>query len=93
LAAAAQACDACFFMAGALRLGPNIEPWFTPFLRAERPDLAPLYRRLYPTGYAPRPYVERLRATVAALRADYGLAPAPPPLQAAREPVQLTFAW
>ena len=49
LAAAARACGACFFMAGALRLGPNIEPWFTPFLRAERPDLLPLYRRLYPT--------------------------------------------
>jgi DNA repair photolyase len=93
LAAAARACGACFFMAGALRLGPNIEPWFTPFLRTERPDLAPLYRRLYPSGYAPRPYVERLRATVAALRADLGLPSAPPPLQPAREPAQLAFDW
>ena len=93
LAAAARACGACFFMAGALRLGPNIEPWFTPFLRAERPDLLPLYRRLYPNGYAPRPYVERLRATVAAIRADFGLPSAPPPLQPAREPVQLAFTW
>jgi DNA repair photolyase len=93
LAAAAHACGAGFFMAGALRLGPNIEPWFTPFLRTERPDLLPLYRRLYPAGYAPRPYVERLRATVAAVRADVGLAPAPPPLQPAREPVQLAFSW
>ena len=93
LAAAARAHGACFFMAGALRLGPNIEPWFLPFLRAERPDLLPLYRRLYPTGYAPRPYVEHLRATVAALRADVGLASAPPPLQPAREPVQLAFTW
>jgi hypothetical protein len=70
----------------------GFEPWFTPFLRTERPDLLPLYRRLYPTGYAPRPYVERLRATVASLRADVDLSSAPPPLQPAREPVQLAFA-
>ena len=93
LAAAARACGACFFMAGALRLGPNFEPWFSPFLRSERPDLVPLYRRLYPTGYAPRPYVERLHATVASLRADFGLPAAPPPLLPAREPAQLALAW
>jgi len=34
-----------------------------------------------------------LRAIVAALRADFGLSSAPPPLQPAREPVQLAFAW
>lgn len=93
LAAAARACGACFFMAGALRLGPNLAPWFSPFLRSERPDLVPLYRRLYPTGYAPRPYVEQLHATVASLRADFGLPAAPAPLLPAREPAQLALAW
>jgi DNA repair photolyase len=94
LAAASRACGASFFMAGALRLGPNIAPWFAPFLRAERPDLVPLYRRLFsPSGYAPRPYVERLRATVAALRADFELPAVPPPLLPTREPAQLALAW
>ncbi len=93
LAAAARAHGACFFMAGALRLGPNIEPWFYPFLRTERPDLLRLYRRLYPTGYAPRSYVVRLHATVAMLRSEFGLPGAPPPLLPAREPAQLALPW
>ena len=93
LAAAAQAHDACFFVGGALRLGPGIEPHFTPFLRAERPDLLPLYRRLYPRGYAPRAYVEGLRERVDAQRSAYGLQSTPPRLLHAREPAQLTLAW
>jgi DNA repair photolyase len=93
LAAAAQAHGAAFFMVGALRLGPGIEPWFYPFLRSERPDLLPLYQRLYPTGYVPNTYVERLRARAEALRLDFALPAGPPPLLPAQEPAQLAFNW
>jgi len=93
LAAAAAAHGAAFFMAGALRLGEGIAPWFYPFLRGERPDLLPAYARLYPRGYAPRAYVERLRERVAARREAYGLPAAPPHLQPAEEPAQLRLAW
>jgi DNA repair photolyase len=91
LAAAAAAHGACFFMAGALRLGELIEPWFRPFLVRERPDLVPLYRRMYPRGYAPRAYVDRLYAHVSALRAEYGLPASPPPLGPTEEPTQLAL--
>ncbi len=93
LAAAAAEHKACFFMGGALRLGELIEPWFRPFLERERPDLVPLYRRMYPRGYAPRDYTDRLRARVEELRAEYGLPAGPPPLVPSVEPAQLTFAW
>jgi hypothetical protein len=62
-------------------------------VRTERPDLLPRYRRLYPTGYAARPYVERLHATITSPRADFGLPSSPPPLLPAREPAQLALAW
>jgi DNA repair photolyase len=93
LASAAAEHKACFFMAGALRLGESIEETFYPFLRRERPDLLPLYRRLYPRGYAPRGYVDRLHAQVQELRAEYGLPSAPPPPAPTQEPAQLTFGW
>jgi hypothetical protein len=54
-----------------------------------RPDLVPLYRRLYPRGYAPRAYVEGLRECVDALRSAHGLQSTPPRLL----PAQLAFAW
>ena len=93
LAAAAARHRAAFFMGDVLRLGPNIEPWFQPFLARERPDLVPVYRRLYSRGYAPRPYTERLRGQFAELRATYGLPSGPPPLHPTIEPAQLTFGW
>jgi DNA repair photolyase len=92
LTAAAAAHGACFFLGGALRLGAGIEPWFQPFLARERPDLVPLYRRLYPHGYAPHSYVEQLRTRVAALRTAYGLPAAPPPPWPSEEPAQLALA-
>jgi DNA repair photolyase len=93
LATRAAASDARFFLAGALRLGEGIEPAFYPFLRRERPDLLPTYRRLYPNGYAPRAYMEALHARVVAIRAAYGLPASPPPLQPSEEPAQLSLAW
>ena len=93
LAAAAAQHDAQFFLSGALRLGEGIEQAFLPFLRRERPDLLPLYGKLYPTGYAPRAYVETLHTRVSAIRARYGLPSSPPPLQPSEEPAQLALAW
>lgn len=93
LAALAAANGARFFLAGALRLGEGIEPAFYPFLKRERPDLLPIYRRLYPHGYAPRDYVETLHARVVAIRAAHGLPSSPPPLQPSEEPAQLSLAW
>ncbi|HEY7778578.1 MAG TPA: radical SAM protein [Ktedonobacterales bacterium] len=94
LAAAAAGHGAAFFAAGALRLGPNIDPWFYPFLRRERPDLLSTYRRLYTgTGYAPPPYVAALHDRVAALRDAYALPSGPPPLRPTEEPAQLGLAW
>jgi DNA repair photolyase len=94
LAAAASAHGACFFIGGVLHLGVNVEPYFRPFLERERPDLVPLYRRLYRGAYAPAAsYTEGVRTRLEALRADYGLPASPPPPRPAREPAQLTFGW
>jgi DNA repair photolyase len=93
LAGAAAAHGARFLMGGALRLGPNIEPWFRPFLERERPDLLPLYAELYPRGYVPRAYAERVRARLAAARARHGLPAAPPAPTPAEEPAQLRLTW
>ena len=93
LAAAAAAHNARFFLAGALRLGEGIEPAFLPFLQRERPDLLPIYRRLYPSGYAPRAYVETLHQRVSAIRVRYSLPSNPPPLLPTEEPAQLALAW
>lgn len=62
-------------MAGALRLGDSIEPAFYGFLRRERPDLLPLYARIYPR--------------VSALRAGLALSSETPPLLPTEEPAQL----
>lgn len=91
LAAAAAEHGACFFLSGALHLGPNVEQWFRPFLQRERPDLLPLYHRLYPRAYAPRAYLDRLHARVADVRAEYGLPSSLPPLRPTEEPTQLSL--
>ena len=93
LATLAAVNHARFFFAGALRLGEGIEPAFYPFLERERPDLLPIYRRLYPHGFAPREYTERLHTRVVAIRAAHGLSSSPPPLQPSEEPAQLSLAW
>ena len=93
LAAAAAQHNARFFMAGVLRLGEGIEQAFLPLLRRERPDLLPTYGKLYPSGYAPRSYVETVHARVSAIRTRYGLSSSPPPLLPTEEPAQLSLAW
>jgi DNA repair photolyase len=93
LAQAAAAHNAAFFLAGALRLGEGIEQAFYPFLARERPDLVPLYRRLYPNGYAPRAYTDPLYARVESLRVAFGLPAHVPRLLPSEEPAQLSLAW
>jgi DNA repair photolyase len=92
LAAAAAAHKAGFFLGGALRLSGDIDRAFYPFLRRERPALLPLYRRLYPRGYAPQTYVNQLRERMAMLRAEYGLPGGPPLLVPSVEPMQLSLS-
>lgn len=72
---------------------PSLELAYLPFLRRERPDLLPIYSKLYPTGYAPRSYVETLHTRVCAVRARYDLPASPLPLQPSEEPAQLALAW
>jgi DNA repair photolyase len=91
LASAAAAHGACFFIGGALHLGPNIEQYFYPWLEGERPELLPLYRRLYRRPYAPDAYVERVKEQVRELRATYGLPGGPPEPRPTREPAQLAL--
>lgn len=93
LASAAAAHGACFFIGGALHLGPNVEPYFYPWLEDERPDLLPAYRRLYRRPYAATGYVERVQQQVRELRAAYGLPGSPPEPRPTREPAQLALAW
>jgi DNA repair photolyase len=70
-----------FVGSGVLHLEPGVREHFDGFLRAEAPDLIPLYRRLYPGTRAPAGVEQSLGATVDDLRARYGLAarPVPPP--------------
>jgi DNA repair photolyase len=91
LAAAAAGHGACFFIGGALHLGPNVEPYFYPWLQDERPDLLPTYRQLYRRPYVPDAYAERIKRQVRELRAEYGLPSAPPEPRPAREPAQLAL--
>jgi DNA repair photolyase len=89
LASASATHGACFFIGGALHLGPNVEPYFYPWLEDERPDLLPSYRRLYRRAYAHSSYVERIKQQVRELRAAYGLSGTPPEPRPTREPAQL----
>jgi DNA repair photolyase len=91
LAAAAAQHGACFFIGGALHLGPNVETYFYPWLEAERPELLPAYRRLYRRPYATSAYVARIKQQVRELRAAYGLPGGPPEPRPSREPAQLAL--
>lgn len=94
LAAAAAAHGACFLIGGTLHLGPNVEPYFLPFLQRERPNLVAPYQRLYRGAYAPAvSYRERMRERLDAVRAAYGLPAGPPAPRPSREPAQLAFGW
>lgn len=88
--------EAAFLGAGVLHLEPGVREHFDGFLRAEAPDLVPLYRRLYPGACAPVRVEESLGATGADLRWRYGLADrpaaAPAPRGAAPQPARRRLA-
>ncbi len=73
---------ATFVGAGVLHLEPGVREHFDEFLRAEAPELTPLYRRLYPGPRAPAGVERSLSEAVAELRGRYGLAerPVAPPV-------------
>jgi len=50
-----------------------VKEHFGAFLRAEAPELLPLYRRLYPGSYAPDAVQSEIRLLVAELRERYAL--------------------
>jgi DNA repair photolyase len=68
---------AAFVGAGVLHLEPGVREHFDTFLRAEAPELTPLYRRLYPGPRAPAGVERSLGNVVAELREQYGLAERP----------------
>jgi DNA repair photolyase len=69
---------AAFVGAGVLHLEPGVREHFDGFLRAEAPELRPLYQRLYPGTRAPAGVERSLSAAVDELRRQYGLADRPP---------------
>ena len=68
---------ASFLGAGVLHLEPGVREHFDGFLRAEAPELMPLYRRLYPGTRAPAGVERSLSSVVADLRQPYGLTDRP----------------
>jgi DNA repair photolyase len=74
----AAAHGATFLGAGVLHLEPGVREHFDEFLRAEAPELTPLYRRLYPGSRAPAGVERSLGKVVTELRVQYGLADRPP---------------
>jgi len=61
-----------------LHLRPGAREWYFVWLRDQRPDLVPLYERLYgpaerPRSYAPKAYQHRIGAQVAELAERHGL--------------------
>jgi DNA repair photolyase len=64
----------------ALHLRPGAREWFFPWLERTRPDLLPVYQRLYARGAAAAPeYRRALSARFGAIRAEFGLGAADPP--------------
>jgi DNA repair photolyase len=68
---------AAFLGAGVLHLEPGVREHFDGFLRAEAPELIPLYRRLYTGSRAPAGVDRSLGDVVADLRQQYALAARP----------------
>jgi DNA repair photolyase len=67
LAAVARACveaGATSVTPIALHLRPGVREQFMPWLEEYRPDLAPLYARLFPRSYAPKAYQEEVAGRV-----------------------------
>ncbi len=55
-----------------LHLRPGVKEQFLPWLAEERPDLLPVYERLYQGSYAPKPERQRITRTVRDLVAAHG---------------------
>lgn len=77
LCAAARDAGARFLAWAPLRLGPAARASFLPHVGREFPELAARYRRHYGRHrHAPKDYVDALRARLAGLREEFGLAAA-----------------
>jgi DNA repair photolyase len=55
-----------------LHLRPGVKEQFLPWVAAERPELLPTYRRLYPRSYAPISERRRIARLVRELVAEHG---------------------
>lgn len=80
---------ATFLTTGVLRLQGSVKSVYGSFLRADSPELLPLYRRMYPGAYAPRQYQDRIYARIAELKERYGFTDRARPIgvsRAARSP-------
>lgn len=63
-----------------LHLRPGAREWYHAWLSRERPDLLPLYERLYRNGaYAPKAYQREVIARVDEAKRRHGLTPPPRP--------------
>ena len=81
-----------------LHLRPGVREQYMPWLEKQRPDLLPLYEKLYPRAYAPKDEQKKLSRVVGRYVARYGTRvaaptetrtrPAPPKPRKAR-PTQL----
>ena len=90
VARAAAAHGASFLGANVLHLREGTREHFLAFLEQEYPELLAAYRALYPTGFAPRRFQERLHAQVRELKETY-LAPERAPAQRPPAPRQLAL--
>ena len=89
--AAAHGAD--FLSASILRLQDGTKEHFLEFLGRDKPELLPQYRRLYASGYAPRPLRSELERKVAAARERHGIAEGRSlPKSAEDQPRQLQLA-
>lgn len=57
---------------GVLRLQGSVKQLYGQFLRADSPELLPLYRRLYPGAFARQQYQDNIYQRIAALKERYG---------------------
>jgi DNA repair photolyase len=55
-----------------LHLRPGVKEQYMPWLEKQRPDLLPLYEKLYPRAYAPKDHQKKLSRIVGRYVARYG---------------------
>ncbi|MBI4338101.1 MAG: radical SAM protein [Chloroflexi bacterium] len=64
---------ACFLGANVLNLKEGTKEHFLGFLKDEYPEMVEMYQRLYPAGFAPKQFQERVHLRVAEIKQGYGL--------------------